>query len=110
MKTWLLILLMLFSGGYFFTDVCLVAAQQQVKEETAPVQSQVPLRFAQAEQPKPERPIRQLLPGAGSLVKPLVAPPPPPEPWYKNSTVLVAIISAVSAIAVALIGLLKRKG
>ena len=109
MKTWLLIFLMLFSGGYLFTDACFVAAQQQINQEAPPVPAQLPMRLAQAEQPKPERPIKQLLPGAGALVKQHVAPPPAPEPWYKNTTVLVAIISAVSAIAVALIGLWNRK-
>ena len=68
------------------------------------------VQLAQAEQQRPARPLQQLAPGAANIIKQRTSPPtPPPEPWYKNSTVLVAIISAISAIGVALIGLLKRK-
>jgi len=104
MKTWFLIFLTFAGSVYLFADVSLVAAQssgetQKEALEKAPTQ----FRVAQAEQPKPERPIKQLLPGAGSIIKQhLPPPPPPPDAWYKNSTVIVAVISAVSAIAVAL--------
>jgi hypothetical protein len=138
MKTWFLIILMFISSGYLFVDTSLLAAQgsreelqrknnlleekarfseiaheerQQKELEELQEKVQLPLRLAQSEQPRPARPLQHLVPGAGNIIRQHVPPPPPsPEPWYKSTTVLVAIISAVSAIAVALIGLFKRGG
>ena len=112
MKAWLLVFLMFVSGSYLFADVALSVAQGsreyvQNERELAQGNTQLQQRLAQAEQPKPERPIRQIRPNIAPLVRPQVQPPPP-EPWYKNSTVIVSIISAVAAIVVALLGLLKR--
>ena len=118
MKAWIMVFLLFVSGSCLVANGSLNAAQgsgEELRIENNLIRvsyrgNEEQQRYAQAEQPKPERPIRQIRPGILPALKNHAQPTPSaPEPWYKNSTILVALISAISAISVALIGLLKRK-
>jgi hypothetical protein len=136
MKPWFFILLMLLSGWYLFADVPFLAAQgagdavpgqntliadqrlvnkyiggeqQQEKLGVRPEKAAMLRQYAQNEQKQPERPILKLRPDIGTALKSRVQPPPPPaKPWYTDTTVIVALISALGAIVVALLGFLRR--
>jgi hypothetical protein len=129
MKPWFMVFLMFLSGGYLFADVAFLAAQEardtgpsqnillaerqlvpkNIGEQGAlPEKAAMPLRLAQNEPKPPERPILRLRPDAGTILKSRVQPPPPPDPWYSNPTVIVAIISTLGAVIVAIIGLVRR--
>jgi hypothetical protein len=130
MKPWFLVFLMVLSGGYLFADVASLAAQEAReaghsqntmtaelrlvpknigKEQQLEEKAVLPLQLAQEEQKQPERPILRLRPDIGTVLKSRVQPPPPPsKPWYTETTVIVALISALGAVIVAVLGLVRR--